>query len=188
MWSLTNTSYKLKSLAEDLRKRGYKVLRKLEHEPTGRITREEIAYCRRDVQVTAGILNALRVEFERHRDISLDPDNARPPASLFKEYLRAMGIIMSSKKFELSPKLQGIAAQAYYGGRSEVRIRLADVPVVHTDFLSEFPTVIILMDIWPFPTAKRSRIKRATHKVRVLLERILNNPDLVFEREPASVV
>jgi hypothetical protein len=181
-WSLTNTSYKLKSLAEDLRKRGYKVPRKLEYEPTGRITREEIAYCRRDVQVTAGILNALRMEFDRHRDISLDPDNAWSPASLFKAYLLSMGIIVPSKKFRLSSKIQGIAAQAYYGGRSEVRIRRADVPVVHTDFLSEYPTVIILMDIWPLLTAKRLRIKRNTQKVRVLLEKILNKPDLVFER------
>jgi hypothetical protein len=156
--------------------------RKLEHKPTGRVTPEEIAYCRQDVRVTAGILNALRVEFDHHRDISLNPDNAYSPASMFKAYLDGMGISLPSQKFRLPPRIQGIAAQAYYGGRSEVRIRLADVPVVHTDFLSEYPTVIMLLGLWHFLTARRLRIKTATREVKALLEKILANSDSVFEQ------
>jgi hypothetical protein len=182
-WSLTNTSYSLKGLAKDLRKRGYQVPQKLEHKPTGRVTRKEIVYGRHDVRVTVGILNALRAEFDLHRDIDLNPDNAVSPASIFKAYLQGMGISLPSEKFRLSPKIQGIAAQAYYGGRSEVRIRLADVPVVHTDFLSEYPTVIILMGLWQLLTAKRLRIRPATHDVRTLLENVLANQDLVFDRK-----
>jgi hypothetical protein len=180
-WALTNTSYTLKGLAKDLRKKGHRVPQKLDHEPTGRITAAEIAYCRQDVRVTVGILNALRAEFDCHRDINLNPDNALSPASIFKAYLQGMGIVLPSQKFRLSSKIQGIAAQAYYGGRSEVRIRLADVPVVHTDFLSEYPTVITLMGLWRFLTARRLRIKTATHEVIALLEGILNKPDTVFE-------
>jgi hypothetical protein len=182
-WALTNTSYKLESLARDLRKRGYKVPRKLEYEPTGRVTPEEIAYCRQDVRVTAGILNALRAEFDLHRDISLNPDNALSPASIFKAYLRGMGILLPSEKFRLSPRIQGIAAQGYYGGRSEVRIRHAGVPVVHTDYLSEYPTVILLMGLWDFLVARRLRVKSATQEVRALLQKVESTPDLVFERD-----
>lgn len=36
---------------------------KLDHTPTGRVTKEEIDYCRQDVQATVGLLNALLVEF-----------------------------------------------------------------------------------------------------------------------------
>lgn len=181
-WSLTNTSYSLRGLANDLGKRGYKVPNKLDHKSTGRVTNKEIAYGRQDVRVTVGILNALRAEFDLHRDITLNPDNAVSPASIFKAYLQGMGISLPSEKFRLSPKIQGIAAQAYYGGRSEVRIRLADVPVVHTDFLSEYPTVIILMGLWPFLTAKRLRIKPATHEVKALLGSVLANPESIFDR------
>jgi hypothetical protein len=181
-WSLTNTSYSLKSLAKDLRRKGYKVPRKLEHEPTGRVTPEEIAYCRQDVRVTVGVLNALRGEFDLHQDINLNPDNALSPAAIFKAYLQGMGIMLPSQKFRLSSKIQGIAAQAYYGGRSEVRIRHAAVPVVHTDFVSEYPTVIMLMGLWPFLTAKRLRVKAASRSVRALLEKILRQPDLTFRR------
>jgi len=180
-WALTNTSYKLGSLAKDLRKRGYKVPRKLEHEPTGRVTPKEIAYCRQDVRVTAGVLNALRAEFDLHRDINLNPDNAMSPASMFKAYLSGMGILFPSKKFRLSPRIQGIAAQGYYGGRSEVRIRHAAVPVVHTDYLSEYPTVILLMGLWDFLTARSLRIRPATRGVRALLDKIVSKPDRVFE-------
>jgi len=180
-WALTNTSYTLKGLAKDLRKRGYKVPRKAEHEPSGRITPEEIAYCRQDVRVTVGILNALRGEFDCHRDINLNPDNAMSPASIFKAYLQGMGIILPSQKFRLPSKIQGIAAQAYYGGKSEVRIRLAAVPVVHTDFLSEYPTVITNMGLWQFLIARRLRIKTATLEVKALLDKVLRKPDSVFE-------
>lgn len=180
-WSLTNTSFKLKGLAKDLRKKGYKVPKKMEYEPTGRVTPQEITYGRQDVRVTAGILNALRTEFDRHRDIDLNPDSAMSPASIFKAYLQGMGIVLPSKKFRLSPKIQGVAAQAYYGGRSEVRIRLADVPVVHTDFVSEYPTTIVLMGLWRFLIAKQLRVKTATQEVQSLLKRILKNPEVMFE-------
>jgi hypothetical protein len=180
-WSLTNISYKLKSLAKDLRKRGYKVPAKLEHAPTGRVIRKEITYCRQDVRVTTGILNALRAEFDLHRDIDTKPDRAYSPASIFKGYMQGMGIVLPSKKFRLSPKIQGIAAQAYYGGRSEVRIRLATVPVVHTDFISEYPTVITHLGLWQFITAKKLRIEIATNEVKALLARVLHSPDLVFQ-------
>lgn len=128
-----------------------------------------------------GILNALCAEFDRH-PIDRLPEEVYSPASILKAYLQGMGISLPSKKFRLSPRIQGIAAQAYYGGRSEVRIRLADVPVVHTDFLSQYPTAIMLMGLWPFLIAKRLRIKRATQAVKALLGKILLNPDLVFEQ------
>jgi hypothetical protein len=182
-WSLTSTSYKLKSLTRELRKRGYKVPQKLDHKPTGHVTRREIAYCRQDVRVTSGILNALRSEFDHHPDIALilNPDNALSPASIFKAYLQAMGIILPSQKFRFPPKIQGIAAQAYYGGRSEVRIRLAQVPVAHTDFVSEYPTVIMLTGLWPFLIATRLRVRTATQEVKSLLTKVLGRPDLVFD-------
>src|SRR5580704_1960041 len=80
-----------------------------------------------------------------------------------------MDLIPPLQKFRLSPRIQGIAAQAFYGGRAECRIRHTGLPVVHTDFKSEYPTVIILMGLWRFLTAKRLRIEPATQYVRDLL-------------------
>ena len=42
---------------------------------------------------------------------------------------------------------------AYFGGRAEVHIRRQITPVVHTDFLSMYPTVCTLMGLWSFVRA-----------------------------------
>jgi hypothetical protein len=157
-WALRNVHYSLKGLAKDLKVRG-----KLKHDPTGKVTVEEINYCRQDVRATVGVLNKLRTEFNCH-PIDRLPDEVYSPASIFKAYLEAMGIRLPSEKFRLPPRVQGIAAQAYNGGRSEMRIRLARVPVVHTDFLSQYPTVIVLMGLWNLIIAKKLKVKNATQK------------------------
>jgi hypothetical protein len=83
---------------------------------------------RQDVRETLGSLNALRAEFERY-PIDLRPDHAFSPASIVKAYFKKMGLIPPLQKFRLSPRIQGIAAQAFYGGRAECRIRHTSVPV-----------------------------------------------------------
>lgn len=82
----------------------------------------------------------------------------------------------------MDPTILGIGAQAYYGGRSEARIRLANVPIVHADFVSEYPTVMILLGVWKMLTAEQLRIADATEDVRSLLAKFVNRPDLVFDR------
>jgi hypothetical protein len=55
-----------------------------------------------------------------------------------KSYLEAMKILRPAEKFKISLKELGIAMQSYYGGRSEPRIRCAEVPVVPVDFTAEY--------------------------------------------------
>ena len=163
-WALRNVSYSLRGLCEALTIPG-----KLDHKPSGKITEAEINYARQDVRATVGALNALRAELDRY-PIQLHPDHAYSPASIVKAYFAGMGITLPSKKFRLSPKVQGIVAQSFYGGRAECRIRRMPVPVVHTDFKSEYPTVITLMGLSRLVIAKRLRITKATREVRSILE------------------
>ena len=94
-WALRNISFKLDSACEKFHVEG-----KLDHKPTGRVTLEEINYCRHDVRATTGLLNAMRAEFELH-PIDLFPDRAYSPASIAKAYLIAMGYMPPSQKFKL---------------------------------------------------------------------------------------
>ena len=165
-WALRNVSYSLQGLCKALNIPG-----KLDHKPSGKITEAEIKYARQDVRATVGALNALRAEFDRY-PIDLHPDRAYSPASIVKAYFPQMGIIVPSKKFRLSPTVQGIAAQSFYGGRAECRIRQTSVPVVHTDFKSEYPTVITLMGLWRLVIAKQLKLKEATNDVRRLLDSV----------------
>src|SRR5690242_19800574 len=52
-------------------------------------------------------------------------------------------------------KYLGFAQTAFFGGRTSAHIRRVSVPVVYTDFLSMYPTVNRLMDLWRFVTADR---------------------------------
>src|ERR1700722_10528984 len=61
------------------------------------------------------------------------------PASIAKAYLKEMGIKQPKQHFGVSNKAVGIAMQSYYGGRAECRIRRTRVPVIHTDFTSQYP-------------------------------------------------
>jgi hypothetical protein len=65
--------------------------KKIEHEPTGRVTNEELAYGRRDVERTVALLNAMKREYD---DFSLDlyPEQAFSAASITKAFLEEMRI------------------------------------------------------------------------------------------------
>ena len=88
-----------------------------------------------------------------------------------KAYLDQMGIIPPGEKFHVPHDLvPGIFMQVYYGGRAECRVRWVEVPVIHTDFTSEYPTVNALLGNWEVLTADgprmRQRARRATIRTR----------------------
>ena len=151
-----------------------KIPGKLKHEPTGRITIDEIDYCRGDVRCTTAALNALKLEFDLH-GLDLRPDRAYSPASVAKSYYRKMVVVSPKAKFEVPDRAHGIAMQAYYGGRAECRIRHTPVPVVHTDFTSEYPTVNALLGNWKVLTAESISFDSATDEVRELLKTVTLN-------------
>jgi len=166
-WALFNRAFSLKRLCELLKTEN----QKFDHEPTGNVTAEEIEYARQDGRCTVDALNALAKEFNKH-PIPLKPYNAYSPASVAKSYLDAMGIIRPSEKFDLSNQELGVAMQSYYGGRSETRIRCAEVPVVPVDFTSEYPTCCALLGLFDLLTAKSVTFEEDTENVRRLLSRI----------------
>ncbi len=143
-----------------------------DYQPTGRISAEELTYCRQDVRATTAVLNELKREFDRHPLPKLYPDKAYSPASIAKAYLDAMGVMPPKQKFNVSDRVLGIAMQAYYGGRAECRIRRVPVPIVHTDFTSQYPTVNALLDNWKVLTAQRLRVEDATAEVRALVKTV----------------
>jgi len=144
---------------------------KIGHEPTGKVTASEIAYCRGDVRATTSALNALKNEFDQH-PLDLLPDRAYSPASIAKAYQDAMGIIPPKEKFKVPKRILGIAMQAYYGGRAECRVRRVPVPVIHTDFKSQYPTVNTLLGNWKVLTAKSLVFVDATTEVRRLVGKV----------------
>ncbi len=141
----------------------------MDHEPTGRITKKELAYGRRDTERTVALLNAMKREYDGF-PIDLSPERAMSPASITKAFLDEMGIHPPSRKFALPDEVLGKCMQAYYGGRSEIRIRHQEVPVVVCDTTSEYPSVAGLLGLWPLLTAANLEVVDCTTEARQALE------------------
>lgn len=157
-----------KSYSLDRACKAFKVPGKLDHKTTGRITFKEMKYCREDVAASNRLLNAAKEEFNKN-PIDLDPDEAYSTASISKSYLTKMHIRRPKKQFRVGKKTHGIAMQTYYGGRAECRIRRTPVPVVYTDFTSQYPTVNALLGNWEVLKASSVKFAGCTDQVRRLL-------------------
>jgi len=165
-WAIRNRAYSLNRACK-----AFGVEGKIKHKPTGRITPKEIRYCRGDVGATARLLNAMKAEFDLN-PIESHPDKAYSPASIAKAYLDAMRIDLPKVHFKVPHKTLGIAMQTYYGGRAECRIRRTKVPVIHTDFTSQYPTVNALLGNWDVLKARSITFKNHTRATRKLLSRV----------------
>jgi hypothetical protein len=81
-----------------------------------------------------------------------------------------MGVVPPAQKFQLDEQTKGICMQSYYGGRAEIRIRHTPVPVVYTDFTSQYPTVNTLLGLWSLLIAEKVRVRDVTQEVQALLQ------------------
>lgn len=155
-FALTDKSYSLETACKDFG---------VEHgkqavSDHGKVTEEYVSYNRRDVQATSELALKLLDEYAKH-PIPLQVTKAYSPASIGKSYLRAMGIKPILERQPDFPKeYLGFAQSAFFGGRTSAHIRKVAVPVVYTDFLSMYPTVNSLMDLWKFVIANEVLVVR----------------------------
>ena len=139
----------------------------------GQITTTYIDYNRRDVLATSELAIKLKEEYEKHH-ITLQMTKAFSGASIGKGYLNDMRIEPVLQRQPNFPKRYlGYAQSAFYGGRTSAHIRKVAVPVVYTDFLSMYPTVNSLMELWRFVVAHRIKvIPRSALKMQEFLRRL----------------
>jgi hypothetical protein len=174
LWALYNKSHSLRSACDN--KSGpfkeQNLPQKDDHDPSGELTPGEIEHCRQDVRCTVALLNACKQEFDRHSDLDLKPWNAFSPASIAKNYLKAMGIVPPELKFQMTNTKLAPWIQSYYGGRSECRIRHEIVPVVPVDFTSEYPSCCANLGLFEILTAARLDFVDDTAEVQQFLTTI----------------
>ncbi|MGB8474132.1 MAG: hypothetical protein WCE61_08620 [Candidatus Acidiferrum sp.] len=145
----------------------------------GFVTRKYIDYNRRDVQATSELAVKLLAEYARH-PITLQPTKAYSPASIGKAYLRAMGVFpIIERQPDFPLRYLGFAQTAFFGGRTSAHIRKVPVPVAYVDFLSMYPTVNGLMNLWKFVIAREIRV---VTRCKQELERFLRGltPEKLF--------
>jgi hypothetical protein len=142
--------------------------------PAGRrgvITPDAITQSLRSADAIAEVAARALGDFGTH-PVTLTPAYAASPATLAKAYLKTMGItpVLSRPGSEDDPVLLGNAMSAFYGGRSECKIRKTPVPVELLDYVSMYPTVNVLMGTWDLITANRIEPADATDWLRGFLD------------------
>ncbi len=165
--ALTSRSFNLAELAEFL---GVPNRKLTTEQHGGPLTEEYLTYAERDPQATWECFIRLRHRYAEHGLAATPVYWVYSEAGLGKAYLREMGITpWRQAQPDADPTLIGTIMGSYYGGRSEVRIRRDIRQVAYCDFLSMYPTVCILMDLWRFVTAEGFDCADATAEARTLL-------------------
>ncbi|QCK88034.1 helix-turn-helix transcriptional regulator [Phreatobacter aquaticus] len=137
------------------------------------LTADYIAYAVQDVRVTWECYRALRVKFLGHNLDKSHMHRVLSEASLGKAYLKQMGIVPWRKlQPDFPNETLGVIMSTYYGGRTEVRLRRQIGQVLYCDFLSMYPTVCTLMNLWRFVIAKGIDWSDATEETRGFLETV----------------
>ena len=177
--ALFSQSFSLKSLADFL---ATSTRKRSTDEHGGPLTSAYVAYAVDDVQVTWECYQVLLEKLRGHALTKTRPSAILSEASIGKALLKEMGV----RPFrEVQPDfpnwLMGIIMSAYYGGRSEVRLRRVRTQVLYCDFLSMYPTVCTLMGLWRFVIANGMTWQDATDETRAFVDEVslkdLQKPD-----------
>lgn len=168
--ALTNRPFSLKTLAKFLKTKH----RKLSSDVLeGQLNDETIEYALRDSLVTWECFVKLRDRYAAHQLAGTEIQNIHSVASMGKAYFREIGIQpLAVTQPDMPPALIGHIMSAYYGGRSEVHLRRMVSQVLYCDFLSMYPTVCTLMNLWRFITAQGMTWTDTTQETASFLDSI----------------
>lgn len=137
----------------------------------GPISDEMIAYAVGDTQATWECYEKLIAKYQALGLSQTLPEKIYSEASVGKGYLREMAIMPWQQcQPDFSPAMIGTIMASYFGGRSEIKIRRKPCQVMLCDFLSMYPTVCTLLDLWPMVIAGGIDTRDATDEARELLE------------------
>jgi len=167
-FALTNRSFSLKSACEFFDAE----VKKYEEEEHGHVTPDYIRYNLNDVESTYSLYSKMLEKYNEH-NLRFSPTQMFSPASIGKKYLQQLGIEpFLQKNPEFPPEILGYLMTAFYGGRAEVRIRKQPAQVRVMDFLSMYPTVCKLQNLWRFLICDEVEYHDTTPEIQQLLDSI----------------
>ncbi|MHB8546479.1 MAG: hypothetical protein ACYDAJ_06905 [Nitrosotalea sp.] len=159
--ALTNKKYSLDSVSKHY-KTEYKKQTVKQH---GKITPMYIEYCIQDVKTTRSVFLEAKKEFDTYK-LEIPVTRAYTPASIGKEFLKMMGVkSLLEKNHKFSKKILGNIMTSYFGGRTENKIRKSPTSVDVLDFVSMYPTVCTLQNLWKFVIARHIEYHDATREI-----------------------
>ncbi len=145
------------------------------------LTEKYIEYAFQDTRATFALYRQLRNLYRQH-DLSTSMSYIYSEASLGKAYFKAIGVPQFQKQHpDTDSRFYGIASQAYYGGRSEVMMRLHSMECMMVDFTSQYPSVNALMMNQSLLLAETIERRDNTDWVRAFLKNL--TPEILLNKE-----
>ncbi len=168
VFALTNDSMSLKVSCEHFDT----AIKKMGIETHGKINQKYLEYNLNDTLATSSLYEKLVKEYEKYQ-VNLPLTKVYSTASIGKACLNKLGIRSFMEQNPNFPrKILGYVMSTYYGGRCEVKIRTQPTKVALLDFLSMYPTVCILQDLWKFVIADKIEYYEDTENVRKFIDSI----------------
>lgn len=148
----------------------------------GRVTEKYIEYNIRDVEATYEVYRRLVQELDLFQ-IDIPLTKVFSSASIGKYALKQMGVTpFHQQNPDFPDAILGNIMSAYYGGRTECRIRKHPTKVSVLDFTSMYPTITMILGLWPYLVADRIESMDATDEIQSFLSSLtladLQNPDI----------
>lgn len=177
LYALTDKKYSLEMACKHYNTK-YQKQKVKQH---GKINPKYITYCIADVKATYSVFLEAIKEFETY-NLSIPVTQAYTPASIGKEFLRSMKIKSFDKKNpKFSKQILGNIMTCYFGGRTECKIRKSPAKVDVLDFLSMYPTVCTLQNLWKFVIARKIEYREAALEMINFIKKFtlkdVQNPD-----------
>lgn len=165
--ALTDKKYSLESACKAFDTK-YKKQTGIEH---GKITSKYIQYCVNDVNATYSLYQNTKKEFDSY-GLKIPITRAYTPASIGKEFLKMMRVdSFLDKNPEFLDDMLGHIMSSYIGGRVEDKIRKILTLVDVLDFLSMYPTVCTLQNLWKFVIADHIEYQEATGEITDFIDK-----------------
>ena len=166
--ALFSRSFSLKSLGEFL---GVSDLKLDLSSHDGLVTEQLLEYADRDVLTTWQCHRELIRRYDALGLRGTEPHLIFSEASIGKASFAEMGIkSWRSVQRDIPSRLLSRIMCTYFGGRSEVRIRRELREVVLCDFLSMYPTVCTLTNLWCYVIAQGVLSRDGTTEVKRILQ------------------
>jgi hypothetical protein len=131
----------------------------------GKITEEYILYNLNDVDATYSLYLKAKEEYDLY-GLDIPLTRIYSSASLGKGYFSKMDIkpFHANSGGRISNEILGYVMSTYFGGRSEVKVRKLPMLVTLLDFLSMYPTMCILLNLWDFIVCDHIECEEYTHQ------------------------
>lgn len=168
LFAITNNPYSLENAAIDFDCS----CKKTHIDEYGKITEEALEYNVNDTLTTHDLYNKA---VERYKLYGINKEHNRlySPASIGKAYHNMMGIQPFMEKNQDFPKdVLGHLMNAYFGGRTEVKVRKEPIQVSYIDFTSMYPSLYTLIDADKFLKAEKIKCVNNTQEIQNLLDTI----------------